>query len=283
MAKANSSPKAIQEAIDNFTDGLDAMQKKNFNKVYALLKDLSLDADGNIKPTIENLKVIQRVKRVLADGVDNPTYNDKVSELQTSIDKVTELQTAYYSKVFKDFTLPKSIDKLNELTFDSVVDQLTSAGIDENVVNLSANIVEDNIKSGASFTDLVSQLEDKMLGTKEIEPKLVSYSKQVINDTLSSFARNYHNIVTNDLELEWYTYIGAEIDTTRPFCHAMHEKKYIHQSEFAGCISGRLLGLDTKKAHQGMYPDTNSENLVTNCGGYNCGHQLVPEIGRAHV
>jgi len=104
----------------------------------------------------------------------------------------------------------------------------------------------------------------------------VSYSKQVINDTLSSFARNYHNIVTNDLELEWYTYIGAEIDTTRPFCHAMHEKKYIHQSEFAGCISGRLLGLDTKKAHQGMYPDTNSENLVTNCGGYNCGHQLVP-------
>lgn len=276
MATPNSSPKEIQSTIDIFTDGLDAMQKQNFNKVYALLKDLSLDSDGNIKPTIENLKVINRVKKILADGVDNPIYNDKVMELQSSIDKVSKLQTAYYAKVFKDFTLPKSIDKLNELTFDSVVDQLTSAGVNENVVNLSAEIVEDNIKSGASFTDLVSQLQDKMLGTKEIEPKLVSYSKQVINDTLSKFAANYHSIVTNDLGLEWFTYIGSLIDTSRPFCKGMVEKKYIHKSEFAGCISGRLIGLDTKKAHEGMYPNTNAENLQYNRGGWNCSHLLVP-------
>lgn len=277
MAKVqpNSSAKEIQSAIDEFISGLDEMQKKNFNKVYALLKDLSLDVDGNIKPTIENLKVIQRVKRVLSDGVDNPMYNDKVAELQKTVDKVSELQSIYYAKYFKDFKIPKSVEKLNELAFDSLVDQLTGAGVNENVVNMSAQIVEQNIKSGANFGDLVKQLEDKMLGDKETEPKLISYSKQIVNDTLSTFAANYHRIVTDDLNIEWYEYLGALIDTSRPFCEAMVAKKYIHKSEFAGCISGRLLGLSTKKAHEGMMAGTNAENLITRRGGWNCGHLLV--------
>lgn len=275
MATVKASAIEIQNAIDDFTDGLDKMSKQQFNKVYALLKDLSLDADGNIKTTIDNLKIIQRINNELNTLVDNPKYQKKVAELQYAIDNVQKLQTQYYVNTFKDFTLPKSINKLNELTFDNVVDQLAGAGISENVINVSAGIVEENIRSNANFYDLVNQLEVKMLGNKEIEPRLISYSKQIINDTLSSFARNYHNIVTADLDFEWFVYIGALMDTSRPFCIKMVEKHYVHKSEFAGCISGRLIGLSTKKAHEGMFPHTNANTLINNCGGYSCNHQLV--------
>jgi hypothetical protein len=276
MSTAKASPQEIQDAIVEFTDGLDAMQKQSFNKVFVLLKELTLDADGKIEVSVENLKLIQKINNALDSFVDSPLYQDKVSALQGTIDKVQSLQTDYYSLNFAGFTVPDSIDEINSLTFDNVVDQLTEAGINENVVGYAQEIVEQHIRDGSNFSDLVSELKDKMLGDKDVEPRLVSYAKQTINDTLSNFSRNYHNIVTSDLGLEWYVYVGALVDSSRPFCIAMVDKHYVHKSEFTGCITGNLLGLSTSQAHEGMMVGTNKENLINRCGGWNCNHQLVP-------
>ncbi len=258
----------ISEAIDNFTYGLPSLQKENFNRVYSLLKDLSLDADGNIKATIENLKIIGRVKTQLQSLVDSPLYQDKISALNDALDNVNTVQTSYFSKTFGDFTKPKTVDKLQDLAFDSTVDQLAGTGIQENVISASADIVEQHITDGSSFTNLVDELKVKMLGTPEVDSKLISYAKQTINDTLSGFSRNYHGLVTDDLGLEWYTYIGALVDTSRPFCRAMVEKRFINKSEFAKVLR--------ENSKEGLMPGTNAENLVSRCGGYNCSHQLIP-------
>lgn len=264
----------IQSAIDDFTKELPQLQKESFNRVYALLQGLSLDTNGNIKPTIENLKIITRVKKQLGDFVNNPIYQDNVQQLDIVLSKVDKLQTSYFTQTFKDFTKPKTVPKLQELAFDSTIDQLAGAGIQENVVNLSADIVEQHIRDGSNFHTLVDELKVKMVGNKKIEPRLVSYAKQVINDTLSSFSRNYNNLVTDDLGLEWYEYIGALVDTSRPMCIVLVEKKYIHKSELAGIARGVV---DREKVStEGFMPGTTGENFVSRCCGYNCSHQCIP-------
>lgn len=268
MSTRKSSVIAIADSIDEFTSGLPELEKTQFNKVYALLKDLYLDSEGNIKNTLENLKIIGRVKTQLQSLVDSPLYQDKVSALSEALDNVNTVQTSYFNKTFRDFTKPKTVDKLQELAFDSTVDQLAGAGIQENVISMSADVVEQHIRDGSSFTTLVDELKVKMIGNKDVDSKLLSYTKQTINDTLSGFSRNYHALVTDDLGLEWYTYIGALVDTSRPFCIAMVDKKYIHKSEFASVLA--------ENSKEGLMAGTNASNLVQHCGGWNCSHQLIP-------
>lgn len=274
MAYKRASIDTIQNAINDFVDGIPALQKQNFNSVYALLKELSLDAEGNIKSTIENLKLIGKIKIRLSSVIDNPTYEAKVEDLKIVIDKINIVQTAYYSNAFADFTEPKSISKLNELAYDSTVDQLTEAGINENVINEAADIVETGITEGSSFYDMVDKLKTKMLGNSEIEPRLVGYAKQTINDTLSGFSRNYHDIVTKDLGLEWFQYIGALVDSSRPICKALVAKQYIHKSELPSIARGVVDGVKVSTA--GMIADTTGENFINRCGGWNCSHMCIP-------
>jgi len=269
-----SSVDEIQNAIDGFTKGLDTLDKKQYDKVYSLLKDLSLDSDGKIKPTLENLKVIQRVNNQLGSFVDSPMFQEKVLELSTALNTVQQLQTKYYKNVFDDFTQPKTIDKINELSFDSLVDQLTKSGIDENVVNVSSKLVEQHIRDGSSFTTLVDELKAQMIGNDKIPSRLISYSKQIINDTMSGFARNYHAIITDDLDLEWFEYVGALVASSRPMCIVLVAKQYIHKSELPSIARGFVNGFPVSR--EGFMPNTTGANFIFRCAGYNCEHQCVP-------
>lgn len=264
----------IQKAISDFTDGLDELQKKQFDEVMGMLKDLSLDSSGNIKPTIANLKIIMKVRAKMESITHIPVFQDKIVDLKAAIERVSAIQTSYYSSTFKDFTKPGAVGQLESITFDNITEQLAGAGINQKVVGLSADIVEQHVRDGGSWATMVNELRTSMIGNKEVEPRLISYAKQVINDTLSDFSRSYHKIITSDLGLEWFEYLGALVDSSRPFCVALTAKLYVHESELASIAAGIINGVPVSRA--GLMPGTNGENLVNRCGGYNCSHQLIP-------
>ncbi len=274
MPNKRASIDEIQNAINDFVSELPKLERQKFNRIYSILKDLSLDAEGKIKPTVQNLKIINRVKSELYTITDNPEYQSKVEDLEQTIGSISKVQTAYYAKTFSDFTKPKSIEELEKITWNNTVDSLTEAGINENVINDASDIVEQHIRDGSSMTTLVDDLKARIVSSEEVDSKLVSYSKQIINDTLTGFSRNYHSIVTSDLGLEWFEYLGALMDTSRPFCEAMVEKHYVHVSELSKCAHGNIDG--KKVSLQGLMPGTNGDNLQNRCGGYNCNHQLIP-------
>ncbi len=271
---ARSGVDEIQKAIDDFTKGLGSLDKKQFDKVNAILKELSLDSEGHIKPTLANLKIISKVKNQLASIVNYPSYQSSIVQLSVALEKVKEVQTKYFKATFKDFTSPKTMEKIQKLSFDSMVDDLTGAGIHTEVINVSSDIVENAIRSGASFTTMVDELKTSMIGNSKIPSKLMSYSKLIINDTMSGFARNYHAIVTNDLELEWFMYVGSLVASSRPMCIVLVVKEFIHKSELAGISRGIVNGV--KVSTQGFMPDTTGENFIYRCAGYNCEHLCVP-------
>jgi hypothetical protein len=263
-----ASVDSIQEAIDKFVHGIPTLERKQYDRIYALLKDLSLDADGKINPTIENLKIVNRVKNQLDSVVNSDEYIGKVADLKDAISKVSDVQTAYLTTAFAAFEPSALVPHLEKMANENVVSSLTDAGVNENVVNAAADIVEQHVRDGSSFTTLVDELKDKIVTSPEIDSKLVSYSKQTINDTLSGFSRNYHKLITADLGLQWFVYVGALVDSSRPFCKAMVAKHYIHESEFGAMLRNN--------SHEGLMAGTNVSNLIDRCGGWNCSHQLVP-------
>lgn len=274
ITSRRASVDEIQSAIDDFVKGLPTLQAKQFDRVYGMLKELSLDADGKIKSTVSNLKIIGKVQRELESLVDNPLYQEKVGDLYGAIDKVNEVQTKYFTKTFADFTTPPSVKELQGLAMDNTVESLTGSGVSENVIGDAMTIVEQHIRDGSSFNQMVEQLKEQMVGNPKVDGKLVSYSKQIINDTFSGFSRNYHDLVTSDLDLEWFEYIGGLVDSSRPVCIAAVEKRWFHKSELPALARGIVNGIDVGTA--GMMPGTNGSNVICRCGGYNCNHQLVP-------
>jgi hypothetical protein len=79
------------------------------------------------------------------------------------------------------------------------------------------------------------------------------------------FSREYNAVVSDDLGLNFYSYVGTRIDTSRPFCDA-RAGRYFKKSEVEGWAS---LG-----NWQGRFPGTTKTTIFSYAGGYNCRHEL---------
>ncbi len=264
----------IQDSIDDFADAIDPIQKKLYNRVSALLKDLTLDNDGMIKRTASNLRIITDVKKELGSVVNNPTYQKHVASIQSSLNDVKSMQEDYFSDILNVDAAPAALNEIHAQAFDASIDSLTESGIGSNVVDKAADIISGHITNGTSYADMNDELRTFMLGDDETEGRLVSYSKQIINDTLHGFGRNYNSLMTDKLDLKWYQYVGAITEDSRPWCRELIKKRWIHASELPSICAGEIDGKPVSLA--GLKPDTNKNNVIGKCGGYNCPHAMIP-------
>lgn len=264
----------IDDYVDEFADKMSPIQRKLYDRIVLMLRDISVDADGNIKRTISNMNIINDVKSELESVVNNPKYQNLVANINESLGEVNQLQDDYYKKIDPEFATPKVMGTIQEQAFDTSVADLTEAGINSTLVDEAVSILNQHISEGSSFTTMQTQLENFMIGNDEVDGKLVSYSRQIISDTMHMTARKYNSLAVDDLGLTWYVYVGSEKPTSRPFCIAMLEKRWVHQSELAKCASGNIPG-EGHVSLAGLMPGTNGVNLVDRCGGFNCAHHLI--------
>ena len=262
----------ISQVIDDFSEYLKGVSEDNYKKLETLLRDLTLDK-GNIKINVKNLNIITKVKALLRKTLTNREYIKKVNELQDVIDEIGNIQAKYFKDTF-DAEEPKVIEEYQNQAFETVKESLLRSGTEVNVIQKTVDIVKRNINSGSSFADLNNELKTAMLGDSDTEPRLISYTKQVINDTLHGVARNYNNLMAEKLGLVWYEWAGGLVRHSRPLCIAMVDKHYFHKSEIPDIIKGNING--EKVSLQGLYPGTDKDNFVNVCGGYNCEHHATP-------
>ena len=102
--------------------------------------------------------------------------------------------------------------------------------------------------------------------------------------TTESQTNRQYNVSLNTnhgLNLQWYSYRGSNLTTTREFCRLMTEKEYVHESEFKAILSGKIIGRQCKINKKtglpfGMIKGTTPKNFPINAGGWNCGHGVYP-------
>lgn len=264
----------LEDLVNDYTKGLKAIERDMYNSVLNKLKDLSTDLQGNIKSTVNNYKIITQAKGEMSKVLNSDAYLEQVGKVNKYFSDMTATQQTYFTAMFKDFSSPAVIRELKNLAVNTTVETLTDAGVNELVVKKATNIISDNIRSGRTFAEMTEELETFIKGNNEVPGKLTSYSKQIVNDAMRQYAGNYNKLVTDDLGLEWYEYIGGTMRDTRPMCEHLIKKRFIHRSEFKGITQGRVDGQEVST--QGFMPNTDENNFEINVCGYNCQHLVQP-------
>lgn len=274
----NSIHKNIDDAIASFNESMPAIQSRIYNRLLLLLKELELSG-GQIKNSVANTKAISVLKNDIENIILNPKYISSVSNFSAAFNAVSSLQNNYFKALVSDFSPVAVLDAIKTDAIDATVTSLTEAGISFNVTEAIQDILRQNITTGASFGDMVSTLKDFITGDKENLGVLEKYTKQITTDSLNQYSRIYNHTIASDLSLEWRQFVGSNLRTTRPFCKAMTEMRYFHDSQLEDILNGDIDGhhifiSDKTGVWAGGIPGTNAQNFMSNAGGYNCGHGI---------
>lgn len=275
---------AIQGSIERINAAMPAVQRKMSKEIELMLKDIELDSTGRIKPSVNNIKLIAKIKGKLETLFRESGYTQSVSKYLNAFNEITELQNKYFKEVEKKFKPKPLLQEIRNQSIQSTIDSLTGAGINANVTKVLTDVLQRNVTTGANYTDLLSQVRDRLTNSETGDGLLQRYAKQVTTDALNQYAAQYINAVSNDLGLKWHMYTGALIETSRDLCEACVKKRYIHIAELPDIIKGDFkefkdLGGKIGKTTGlplGMVPDTTPENFHVYRGGYNCNHQFIP-------
>lgn len=286
MATFNDILKRIDQALTRFNRKIPASQRAMLDGIEEELRRLDL-RDGRIKPTIANLKAVGAIKNKLLRLVLNDDYISEVKEFAQAFRDVSVLQREYWQTVEKNFKPRSILKEIRTQAISDTVSKLTESGIGSNISDNIASILSSNVTTGGSYKDLLGQLRESLTDTQKSDGLLTRYAKQITTDGLNTYSRNYTQIVSSDLGLEWYAYQGSEIMTSRPFCQSMVEsRRYFHISEVPSMLRAEGMYYKDNKTGErkkveiysktglpyGFIDGTDAANFFVRAGGYNCAH-----------
>ena len=280
----------LDKAADGFGNIANAEQKKIYEEVVTLAKDLETDVQGKVKQTITNLKRLNQIKAKLAALSKDKEWVAGIGKFVKYFDILQRQQNAYFSTAFPQLTLGESAKKRNEMmkqiAVNNTIEALMGDGLKANVTDKLNDILLRGVTSGAKWADLQQELRDHLMGKEGGQGAFARYATTYATTALSQYTGQHNQLLTKDLGLEWFMYVGSNIETTREFCEVLTKKKWIHKSEIPTILQGKIDMPDGEVVEvaiyektglpKGMIADTTPDNFQCNCGGWNCRHQLIP-------
>ena len=279
----------VISTLDNAADSFDSIatkeQKKIYEEVITLAKELTTDGSGKVKQTIDNLKRLTQIKARLAALSKDKEWVAGIASFAKYFGILQQKQNAYFSSAFPEKTLSETAQKKNEMmkqiAVQNTMDALIGDGLKANVTDKLNDILLRAVTTGTKFADLQEELRAHLLGKDGGQGAFSRYATTYAVTALSQYTGQYNKLMTDDLDTQWFMYTGSNIETTREFCQLLTAKKYIHRSEIPEILKGNIDGQQCAIYPKtglpyGMIEGTNEENFQCNCGGWNCRHQLVP-------
>lgn len=266
--------KIITNAPDGFIEQLSKTEQDIYKKVLNVVKELDIDSSGNIKTSTANLKKLNEIKTQLAKSLLSKEYLSSVKDYVRQFQIISSLQS-------KLLGIQKPISKiLTETAVDNTIETLTGKGYTDTVVNKLRDVIQTSITSGGLYKDLTENLNKLIISDNEKQSIISRQVQTPVVDALSIYSAEHMKIITDDLDYEWFEYVGSNKETTRELCEHLTLKRFIHISEIPEIVTGMIDGHQCKLGKNGlplgMFEDTNAQNFRVNRGGYNCGHQLYP-------
>jgi hypothetical protein len=284
----NATLDAIDRGIIDFQDGIPEIQRRIYERLILLQKELQIQG-GTITNSAKNIRLLSRIKADLYDIIfDDTDYMETVTQFSQLYSKVDQLNAAYFKAFEKKFRPSKIVPEIRKQSVSLVLENLTEAGLEANLINPVREIINTYVTTGGSYAKLATELQNYITGydsdAGRVEGQLQKFTRQITTDAINQYSATVNEVMTQDLGWEWYRYQGSNVRDTRTFCEALKKKKYFHRSELNKIIKGdfeefrALKGkiYDKTGLPQGMYDDTNTSNFLQYRGGYNCGHQAYP-------
>lgn len=270
--------KRLQDVPDEFLTRVERTQKKIFNEIVGSLNKLQTKND-KIIISVKNLAVVDEIIQQLSKVVYGSDYVTAVSSFAKEFDKQGKINEEYFRTAFTDFkdsTIGNAI--LKKIKTDTV-QSLLGGSLDENFLKPAEKILTNLVTSGAGFVEAVESIQIFATGGEIADGKLLAYAKQIAHDQFAYSDRGYTNAVADELEAEWYFYVGDELPTSRCFCQERFNRHFYYK-EIEAWGRGENLG-DCRVSGkdymwQGANIQTNEQTIFVYLGGYNCMHSLQP-------
>lgn len=135
-----------------------------------------------------------------------------------------------------------------------------------------------NVAARAPLREAVKTLETLVTGDGTADGKILANIKTTATTAQAVADRSYSAAVNEELDIQWYEYLGGEIDTTRSFCRNREDGIY-HKKEIEAWGDGKnSAGINDIRdgTWAGRIDGTDSKSIFTFVGGWNCRHYLVP-------
>jgi hypothetical protein len=271
----------ILKAVEDFNEGLETSQVNAYNKLIGSVKELTLDARGNIKKTAANVKVLKSISKSIEDTLLTDAYKKRVGKYLQSFEAVEAQQTLYFNVIKEGFKANPMIESIKQQSIQNTVSALTESGLNQAFTQPVKDILIKNISTGGSYSALNEELRTFVIGNEEVDGAFLKHTKATTTDAVKSYNSTYNQSIAQDLGLQFYRYVGGLKDTSRAFCEERN-KKYFHIEEIRAWGRGeKCCGLEwpIKKNGaaywDGMKKGTNENNILINRGGWTCNHQYV--------
>lgn len=260
--------KSIQKLQDDLITGLD-------DKLPLIFKDLSdqviaiadtLDFDP--KKRVDNLQKLRSLKsQILKTITENVAYQEGVKEVLNGFKELKKLSDSYYSVLIDGYSAKSELyAQILASNIEITQDLLLGAGIRENFSNAISEVLKENIAGNTSRTNLNKVLRDFIKGSDTEKAYLNRYVKSTVNDSVMTFSREYNQVVSDDLNLQYYTYVGTRRQSSRPWCIA-RKGRYFKKSEVLSWVSQNW---------DGKIESTNKNTIFSYCGGWGCVDEFYP-------
>lgn len=275
----------LDKAADSFDSIANAEQKKIYEEVLTLAKDLEIDSLGKVKQSIANLKRLTQIKAKLAALSKDKEWVAGLTHFAKYFGVLQKQQNAYFADHFPSLALSKTAKEKHELqkqlAVQNTMEALMGDGLKANVTDKLNDILLRAVTTNAKFADLQEELRTHLLGKDGGQGAFARYATTYATTALSQFTGQNNKLLTDDLDCEWFMYTGSNKETTREFCQQLTAKKFIHKSEIQTILTGKIddyqCAIYPKTGlPYGMIEGTTPDNFQCNCGGWNCRHQLVP-------
>jgi len=270
----------IDSVNEKFSGKLSVYEKKLLDEVLNICKELK-STNGSIDASIENLKLVNEIKARLNKAVLSKDYIKSVSDLVNGMGSIITAQLGFFNTLDKNITFGDKYKLLKNIAVDNLTKGLTQSGIEANVTSKLSDMVLKSITTGTKYADLVTDMTNFLTTDEKSQGALTRYAQTYANTSVNQLAGQYNKLLTDDLGLEWFMYVGSNKETSREFCEFLVKKKYIHKSEIPDILNGIIDGHQCKIYERtglpyGMIEGTTKENFQVNNGGWNCGHKLTP-------
>lgn len=300
-------PKKIQDIVDKKQSYIDANRSKLEASVIKMQEQLLQSFIENILPELEtkdgqilntpkNLKLIEKLDSLYTE-FNNTTQTKVVKSLGESLVNLNKFNNDYFSEITLNETTKKKFDAIVSKT-----DKLISARIGitpEGEVNtggfldsfvtdrtlltdLKKSIIQ-NITGQQSLADFKKSIKEKIVGSDQVTGGFERYYRQYAYDVYQEYDRAYGKQMADEFGLNYALYQGGLIGDSRDFCRD-HENHVYTREEVANFGKWTY----AKAEHITTFKDPGSQTGVpsyienfpnydpaTNCGGFNCRHQLT--------
>lgn len=246
-------------------------QTEIWSEVNLILSRLETFPGGQLKQNATNRKIMREAVGRMDTALKKSGYYKSVGKVAEGLSEAAAINEGYFAVMADINIVTKGFIKDMQLaSIKEIQTYLANEGLEIALKQPLTDILNKNIGSGGSFTDLLAQVRQFIvggeLGGKKLEGTLLRYSQQITYDTLANFSASLQQGITQDLGLEFYKVVGGTVENSRDFC-IERNGKYFHKREIQDWAT---------LVWAGKRRGTTASSIFIYRGGYRCGHSYVP-------